>query len=275
MPSVTSVRMRSFSSSVGQGLAGPRQRQLAGAPRRRSSRAARTRCSSSRSGAYAAMSASCPGVSTPASTSPMRRAPRCSRIVSTTARYSLASSRARVGRLRVVDRLDLHVQRAFVADGAGAHAGPADAADHQRERAVGQLAGVLDLGDRADLRVAAVDPGHEHQAAPGLLGRGAGPLGLVGLERDRHDHLREHDALRERQQRQQLGAGSFGSTAGRVDVDCESMSLLGHCRCPVIVSGTFRVTPLQRRGSRVDSRPRQVEARISVGGRDRARPPPT
>jgi hypothetical protein len=32
---------------------------------------------------------------------------------------------------------------------------------------------------------------------PGLLGRGAGPLRLVGFEGDRHDHLGEHDALRE------------------------------------------------------------------------------
>ena len=111
-----------------------------------------------------------------------------------------------LGRLRIVDRLDLHVQGAFVPDGAGAHPGPADAADHERERAVGQLAGVLDLGDRADLRVPAVDAGHEHQAAAGLLGGGAGALRLVGLERDRHDHLREHNALREREHRKQLGA---------------------------------------------------------------------
>ena len=52
----------------------------------------------------------------------------------------------------------------------------------------------------------AVDPGHEHQPAPGLLGGGAGALRLVGLERDRDDHLREHDALREREHRKQLRA---------------------------------------------------------------------
>ena len=66
--------------------------------------------------------------------------------------------------------------------------------------------------------------------AAGLLGRGAGPLRLVGLERDRDDHLREHDALRERQQGQQLGArvavvverstGRYGTAEVSVSVMC-------------------------------------------------------
>ena len=127
---------------------------------------------------------------------------------------------------------------------AGADAGAADAADHEREGAVGQLAGVLDLGDRADRRVTAVDPGHEHEPAPGLLGGGAGPLGLVGLERDRDDHLREHDALRERQQGKQLGAG-VGLDIGGVVSD-SVVSLLGHVvpsRCSGSFSGNTQPTP--------------------------------
>ncbi len=110
------------------------------------------------------------------------------------------------GRLRIVDRLDLHVQGSLVADGTGPNAGPAHAPDHERESAVRQLTGVLDLRDRSDLGVAAVDARHEHEPAAGLLGRRAGALGLVGLERDRHDHLREDDALREREHRKEVGA---------------------------------------------------------------------
>ena len=90
------------------------------------------------------------GVSTPASTSAMRRAPRCSRIVSTTARYSRASSRARGVGSGLVDRLDLHVQGALAPSSPVPTRPRLDAADHQREGAVGQLAGVLDRGDRAD-----------------------------------------------------------------------------------------------------------------------------
>ena len=54
---------------------------------------------------------------------------------------------------------------------------------------------------------AAVDPGHEHEPVAGLLGGRRGPLGLVGLERDRDHHLREHDALGEGQQGQELSLG--------------------------------------------------------------------
>ena len=181
----------------------------------------------------------------------MRRAPRCSRIVSTTTRYSLASSRARSGRRRVLDGLDLDVQRTFVADGTAAHVGAAHATDHERERPVGQLARVLDLGDGSDLREHFADLGHQHEAAPGLLGCGTGALRLIGLERDRDDHLREHDTLGERQQRQQLGAGSGFGEILLVHV------LFGHF-VPSRSLGTIRVTPLQRRGSRTRFPTREV-----------------
>ena len=67
---------------------------------------------------------------------------------------------------QVVDRLDLHVQGAFGTGRADADAAAAHAAYDQGERAVGQLSGILDLGDRADRRELAVDPGHEDQAPP-------------------------------------------------------------------------------------------------------------
>ena len=111
----------------------------------------------------------------------------------------MASSWARSVGVGIVDRFDIDVQGAFVADGATADSGPAQAADHEREGAIGQLACVLDLGDRADLREHVVDLGHEYEPAAGLLGGGTGALGLIGLERDRDDHLREDNALRQGQ----------------------------------------------------------------------------
>ena len=57
------------------------------------------------------------------------------------------------------------------------------------------------------VREPAVDPGHEHDPVAGRVGRRPGPLRLVGLERDRDDHLRQHDALREGQQGQELSLG--------------------------------------------------------------------
>jgi hypothetical protein len=66
---------------------------------------------------------------------------------------------------------------------------------------------VLDRGNGADLGEHIVDLGHENQPAAGLLGCGAGALRLIGFERDRDDHLREHNTLRERQERKLLRPG--------------------------------------------------------------------
>ncbi len=120
------------------------------------------------------------------------------------------------GRL-LLDFLGLDVQRAVRTGLAGADVGAARATDDERERAVGELSGALDGCHGADAREAAVDSGNEHNAVAGLLGRGTRPLRFVGLERDGHDHLREHDPLCERQQGQKLRLSlwhSAGITAG-------------------------------------------------------------
>jgi hypothetical protein len=50
----------------------------------------------------------------------------------------------------LVDRVDVHVERAVGTDLAGADASAADAANHQRAGSVGEIAGALDRGDGAD-----------------------------------------------------------------------------------------------------------------------------
>ena len=55
-----------------------------------------------------------------------------------------------------------------------------------------QLAGVLDVGDGADLGVAAVERGTSSDLA--VAGGVDGGTGLVGLEGEGHDHPGEHDA---------------------------------------------------------------------------------
>ena len=116
---------------------------------------------------------------------------------------------------RVLDRLGLHEQA--VARGALAEAGngraedgPVQAAHDDGPAAAGQPAGLFDLGHRADLGVdggpaLGLDPGNEHeQAVAGQGGVGRG-LGLVALQPERHDHLRQHDPRREGQERQEPG----------------------------------------------------------------------
>ena len=112
----------------------------------------------------------------------------------------------RFGREPVGELLDLDVERTVLSGDAGADAGPCDAADDEGPGAVGQLAGALDLGDSADRRIPAVEPGHEHHPAVDRFGCGRGPLGFVALQRQRHHHLRQDDAVRERQEGEKFGA---------------------------------------------------------------------
>ena len=109
----------------------------------------------------------------------------------------------------LVERLDRNVQRATRSGAPHTHASPGEPADHERLEPVSELAGVLDPRNGADPRVAAVGTGNQHQtpvAVAGGLGRSPG---LVGLERDRDDHLREHGAVGEREdgKRESLGLG--------------------------------------------------------------------
>ena len=94
---------------------------------------------------------------------------------------------------RVVDRLDLDPGGGAGAGHAGADAGPVQAAHHHRELAVGQLAGVLDLGHGADPGVAAVDLGDQQQVAAGVAGGAGRRPRLWRLQGGGHDHARKHD----------------------------------------------------------------------------------
>ncbi len=74
----------------------------------------------------------------------------------------------------------------------------------------GQSAGLFDLGHRADLGVdggpaLVLDPGDEHEQALAGQGGVGGGLGLVALQAERHDHLRQHHSRRQGQQGQEPG----------------------------------------------------------------------
>ena len=45
----------------------------------------------------------------------------------------------------------------------------------------------------------------EQQGVAGALGRLGGGAGLVGLQRQRHDHVRQHDVVAQRENRQGEG----------------------------------------------------------------------
>jgi hypothetical protein len=93
-----------------------------------------------------------------------------------------------------------------LADDAGADLGPGRGPDDQGGDAARQVAAVLDAGDGAHPGVAAVlEAGEEHEGVAGALGRVGGGTGLVGLERQRHDHVRQHDVVVQRQDRQGEG----------------------------------------------------------------------
>ena len=124
----------------------------------------------------------------------------------TTARYSRAISRARPDTVdgSATGSASTHRPGWSLGDGA-ADDGPGQPAEHQRPLAAGQLALVLDPRDGADAGVPGADAGHEQD--PAVAGDGAvgGVTRLVGLERQRHDHLREDHPGRQGQQRQGQG----------------------------------------------------------------------
>ena len=125
--------------------------------------------------------------------------------------YSRESSRARSDDdLGVGTGLELHPRGLAGPGDAGADDG-ADSmpADHEGLEAAAEPPHVLDLGDGADLRVARADPGHEQELAVGGLGGRDGPAGLVGLDREGHDHARAGP-------RPRSGAGAGGSACRAV-----------------------------------------------------------
>ena len=109
--------------------------------------------------------------------------PRSSRISSTTARYSRASSlRVLVVGVTVVDLLHVDAQGAVVAilAGDGSPGEPAVKADHGRDRAAAARTAVLDhLGDDADAAVLVVAAGERktRSSSPTSIGRVAETLG--------------------------------------------------------------------------------------------------
>ena len=148
-----------------------------------------------RSGHHPAVSARAPGASTSRSMALMRRPPSRSSSRPAAARYSRASSSVRSVGVGVVHQLGLDPQGVARRrprrhpPGPGARPGSTRAGG-----AVGQRAAVLDAGHGAHPGVAAVDAGHQQQAARRSRPRRPRP-GLVGLEGDGDHHLGQHDAL--------------------------------------------------------------------------------
>ena len=101
--------------------------------------------------------------------------------------------------------LDLHPRGLAGAGHARADDGADHPPDHQGLETAGEAAHVLDLRNGADLRVSVADPGHEQQLAVRGLGGGYRPPGLIGLDREGHDHPGQHNARGQGQERQDLG----------------------------------------------------------------------
>ena len=99
------------------------------------------------------------------------------------------------------------MQRAVRAELARSDPAPGDTANYERTGAVREVTGALDRGDRPHAGEAAVETRHEHDLVAGNGGRFGRALRLVGLEGNRHHHLRQHNALREGQQGQELSLG--------------------------------------------------------------------
>ena len=118
------------------------------------------------------MSATRPGSVTSASRSASRPAPRLSRMFSTTARYSRASSAASSVAGLLGDAISTSTHRACPVPGTAV---PSRARSMPRTATAGMppgsSPGLHDLGHHADRGVAAVDEGDEHEMAAGRLGR--------------------------------------------------------------------------------------------------------
>ena len=119
------------------------------------------------------------------------------------ARYSRARLCAAGGsafEVGVWRRLDGHPQRAFALDRGAVEDGAVLAAEDRRLASIGQSAGLIDVRDGADAGVLAVDARHQHDQAIGLAGGEHGGAGAFGFDGDRDGHVRQDDAIVERQQ---------------------------------------------------------------------------
>ena len=120
------------------------------------------------------------------------------------------------GRRAVERRLDLDPRGLAGPGHAQADGGTVQAADHERLGAVAQAADVLDLRDGADPGVAVVHARDEQQLA--AVGGVDGRAGLVGFDREGHDHPGEHDPGGQREEGEDLG----------IDVSHRMRLLRGH-----------------------------------------------
>ena len=78
-------------------------------------------------------------------------------------------------------------------------------AHDRRDRAVGELAHRLDVGDRPDLRVPALVAGNEQHLAVGAGGLGGRPAAGLGIEGQRDDGVREDNGAGQRHDRKRQG----------------------------------------------------------------------
>ena len=94
-------------------------------------------------------------------------------------------------RVDVLRRLGQHAQRGSRPRGGAPHRGPIEALQDRDLDAVGQLAGILELGDCPEIGKATFDARHEQDETIALPSGGDGGLRLLTLQRDRDHHVRQ------------------------------------------------------------------------------------
>ena len=123
------------------------------------------------------------------------QASRCCRLATTSALYSVASSRTRSSGSTSAHEVGLDPQRRTGTGHAAADPGPATGAQHGGRCTAGEAAHLLDRGDHAVGRITVAESRREQQitfaAAAGGVDGGLG--GLVEL--DRHDHSGQYDEI--------------------------------------------------------------------------------
>ena len=160
-----------------------------------------------------------------------------------------------VGRRLVLDRLDLDPGRLTGSRHAHADLGPAHAADHDRLGAAAQAADVLDLADRADPGVAALQARHEQEQALFAGGRVHRGASIRGFQRQGDDHPRQHDAGGQGQQGKGEGVdlGHVVAPSSGNDVHLQERPVRRrHSRCVIFITppGATVSVPAGQRAAR-------------------------
>jgi hypothetical protein len=96
-------------------------------------------------------------------------------------------------------RLDGHPQRAVAFDGGAGEQAAVLTAEDRCLASVWQAAGFLDVGDGADGGQVSVDARDDDHQAVGLTGGKDGGASALGFDGDRHGHVRQDDAVIQRQ----------------------------------------------------------------------------